>query len=687
MATSSLEFDQTNDQSNSPLSTLLCCPVCLEQYEDPKILPCHHSFCKRCIDLLPSEVEQGQHTIKCPTCRRRVSNEGLGSFPPSFLLNNLLDLQRDRNKSLASNEASDVIVCQEHDKPCEIFCEDCQVAICHHCLVKSHQKHSHCLVTECYSKSLHCVETMVGQLRKVMAQLEKTTVNLGKVEEHMLERERDVEEAINSDADEQILKINQHREELLAQARSATERKLQTIRFQKEEAVGKLNHLQSCDETVKNVLCRKFSKQSFLESRKETVGLIESTLKRMELDTLEAAEMADLTYLPKVGKGHYLGKVDGSFMNESFQGSTEIIVAKKDQKSHVVVYNESKNTLFKPSIKIFSYRLIPAKGPPGEETKCYKTKYYDDLNMCQVYFVPTDYGFNNLVVNAGGHPIKGSPFPVYVFPPLQPHKTINNVNSPRGIAVTADGTMVIAEHGSNMIRIFYPNNRKTHFVCHKPVGVTTTPDGYIIVTDESNKPVKKFDFSGRIYQESESCLTSSLKNPLAKTKSVIKMNAPQGVAAFQDGRVFITEMGTGTLHEMSPNLSIVRRTTGLSAPTGIATDSKGNILVTSKSNHNIIKYNTMTSKIEPFGTCSKGTAEGQLRRPLDLAIDYNDIVYVADTDNHRISVFDSNGKFLMCFGQKGSKANELNEPSGVTVDQEGRVYVSDTGNNRVIVYQ
>lgn len=680
----------TSLENTSPLSSLLCCPVCLDKFEDPKILPCHHSFCKRCIDLLPSEIEDSVYTVKCPTCRKKICKDGSNNcFPPSFLLNNLLELQRNRTRStsITSSDSDDVIVCPEHDKPCEIFCEDCQVAICHHCLVRSHQKHSHCLVTDCYSKSLNCVETMVGQLRKVMTQLEQTTKTLGKVEQRMLEQEREVEEAINMDADEQIMKINQHRQELLAQARTATERKIKMIQFQKEEATWKINQLKSCEETVDKVLCQRFSKPLFLESRKETVGLIESTLKRMELDTLEPAEKADLNYLPKLTKGHYLGKVDGSFINESLQGSSEIVVAKKDKQCHVVIYNESKNTLFKPSIKIFSYRLIPAKGPPGEETKCYKAEYYDDLNMCQLYFVPTVSGPNHLVINAGGHPIKGSPFPVYVFPQLRPHKSINNVQSPRGVAVTLDGTVVITEHGGNKVRIFYPSDRKTEFPCQKPVGVAATPDGYILVADESSKQVKKYDFTGRLFQESECSLTSSLKNPLAKTKSVIKMNTPQGVVVLQDGRVYVSETGTGTLHEMNPNLSIVRRTTGLSAPTGIATDSKGNVYITSKSNHNIIKYNTMTSQVEAFGTCSKGTAEGQLRRPLDLAIDHNDIIYVADTDNHRISVFDSNGRFLMCFGQKGNKVNELNEPSGITVDQEGRLYVCDTGNNRVIVYQ
>ena len=35
----------------------LTCNVCLEQYANPKTLPCHHSFCLKCIEQLPVEIK------------------------------------------------------------------------------------------------------------------------------------------------------------------------------------------------------------------------------------------------------------------------------------------------------------------------------------------------------------------------------------------------------------------------------------------------------------------------------------------------------------------------------------------------------------------------------------------------------------------------------------------------------
>ena len=44
------------------------CAVCLEQYTEPKVLPCLHSFCKRCLHGLLTR-EGTECKISCPTCR------------------------------------------------------------------------------------------------------------------------------------------------------------------------------------------------------------------------------------------------------------------------------------------------------------------------------------------------------------------------------------------------------------------------------------------------------------------------------------------------------------------------------------------------------------------------------------------------------------------------------------------
>ena len=80
---------------------------------------------------------------------------------------------------------------------------------------------------------------------------------------------------------------------------------------------------------------------------------------------------------------------------------------------------------------------------------------------------------------------------------------------------------------------------------------------------------------------------------------------------------------------------------------------------------------------------SQGTAPGLFADPRGLTVDSEGRVYVADSNNHRIQVFDSNGQFITQWGSQGAGPGQFQEPWGVAVDEEGNVYVADTWNHRL----
>ena len=85
--------------------------------------------------------------------------------------------------------------------------------------------------------------------------------------------------------------------------------------------------------------------------------------------------------------------------------------------------------------------------------------------------------------------------------------------------------------------------------------------------------------------------------------------------------------------------------------------------------------------LRKFG--KKGSSDGELDFPSSVSIDSDDIVYVSESSNHRVSMFTSEGQFLRSFGTKGGGPGQFIIPHGIAVDKDGLVYVSDYNNNRI----
>lgn len=79
--------------------------------------------------------------------------------------------------------------------------------------------------------------------------------------------------------------------------------------------------------------------------------------------------------------------------------------------------------------------------------------------------------------------------------------------------------------------------------------------------------------------------------------------------------------------------------------------------------------------------------QGLLSRPLAVAIDQFGKIFVTDTGNRQIQVFDGRGKYLFRFGQgeKDTRSN-LNIPCYIAISPSKHIYVSDRGRNAVFIY-
>ncbi|XP_052808295.1 uncharacterized protein LOC128237114 [Mya arenaria] len=81
---------------------LLTCQICKEMFDNPRILPCHHTFCRKCIVILVRGSCLETHesdTFNCPVCRRQLKIENwkknvnaiMKAIPENKLMNELLE--------------------------------------------------------------------------------------------------------------------------------------------------------------------------------------------------------------------------------------------------------------------------------------------------------------------------------------------------------------------------------------------------------------------------------------------------------------------------------------------------------------------------------------------------------------------------------------------------------------------
>jgi sugar lactone lactonase YvrE len=83
------------------------------------------------------------------------------------------------------------------------------------------------------------------------------------------------------------------------------------------------------------------------------------------------------------------------------------------------------------------------------------------------------------------------------------------------------------------------------------------------------------------------------------------------------------------------------------------------------------------------GASGVDACDARFYGPYGVAAGPSGSVYVADTQNHRIQRFDSNGLYLGRWGGPGGDAGEFNNPLAVAADPWGYVWVADTQNHRI----
>ena len=285
---------------------------------------------------------------------------------------------------------------------------------------------------------------------------------------------------------------------------------------------------------------------------------------------------------------------------------------------------------------------------------------------------------------------------------------VAEMNQPSGLAVSLANSLYICDLGNRRVREIVgavintiagtgigDGGPAVSAYLNFPDGVSVDPTGRIVVADSSNVEMRRFNVGGAI-----SSVGQVVGFPLATAID------PSGNIYFSDNEPVISKITpSGTTSVIAGNGNDGYSGDGqaatnamISDPTGLAADSQGNIYITD-GNHNHIRKVSATGVIttiagngKPFYSGDGGSALSAGMNPIDVAVDANSNLYVADQSNNRIRKITTDGKITTVAGNgmpgySGdgglATAATLFLPSGVAVDAAGNLYIADAGNSVV----
>lgn len=170
------------------------------------------------------------------------------------------------------------------------------------------------------------------------------------------------------------------------------------------------------------------------------------------------------------------------------------------------------------------------------------------------------------------------------------------------------------------------------------------------------------------------------------------ISEPIGVSIDRRGVVFLVDSGNDRVIWFDPTFKALRAVGGqggewrqFDEPQFVTVDEDLNIWISDTGNRRLVQY---SERFEFLFEIDLRGEDDLLRfgRPSGLAVSKFGEIWVADIDQGQIAVLDIFGQIDHMVGDFGHGGGQLREPAKLISDARGDIYVCDTGNRRVMVY-
>lgn len=256
--------------------------------------------------------------------------------------------------------------------------------------------------------------------------------------------------------------------------------------------------------------------------------------------------------------------------------------------------------------------------------------------------------------------------------------------APAGIVSDGERFIYVADPSSRLVHRFDFLDNEIIYLTHagteplaSPVGVALDNNGNCYVTDSVKAKVFKYNANAEYVG--------------VLGEGVTDFQRPAGIAIARNDYKYVVDVLANKVLVFDQHDRFVSdfpntfQSQSLNKPVNITVDKNNNVYLTDSFNFAVKMFDNKGDLLRVMG--SIGDGPGSFSRPKGVAVDSDSHVYIVDANFDNFQIFNQMGQLLLYVGSTGKKPGQFFMPNGIFIDREDRIYVSDSYNQRVQIFQ
>ncbi|XP_034441065.1 tripartite motif-containing protein 2 isoform X2 [Hippoglossus hippoglossus] len=676
----------------------LICSICLDRYENPKVLPCLHTFCERC---LQNYIPAHSLTLSCPVCRQTsiLPEKGVAALQNNFFITNLMDVLQ-REPGSCSQEAAvlnnitavatgQLLSCPNHGgNVMEFYCPPCETAMCEECTSGEHGEHPTVPLKDVVEQHKASLQDQLDAVKKRLPEIDSSLQTLSEILQQLTGQKSSIEDDIHTTFDELQKTLNVRKSVLLMELEVNYGLKQKVLQAQLDTLMQGQDGINSSCNFTEQALSHGTEAEVLLVKKQMSERLKELASQELPLQPGENDQLDFLVETDGLKKSiHNLGTIvtTNAVASESVATGEALRHCVVGVATSITVTTKDKDgELCKMGNAVITAEISSTDGSKGEG------EILDNKNGTYEYlFTAPKEGNLNLSLRLYDQHIKGSPFKIKATKSIDVSPTSDGVKkrlkSPgsghvKQKAIKRPASMYSTGRRKEnpieddlIFRIGTKGRNKGEFTNLQ--GVTASSLGKVLIADSNNQCVQIFSNDGQF---------KSRFGIRGRTPG--QLQRPTGVAVHPNGDIIIADYDNKWVSIFSSEGKFKNKIGSgkLMGPKGVSVDRNGHIIVVDNKSCCVFIFQLNGKLVTKFG--NRGNGDRQFAGPHFAAVNNNNEIIVTDFHNHSVKVFNTEGEFLLKFGSNGEGNGQFNAPTGVAVDVNGNIIVADWGNSRIQVF-